>query len=54
MENSDVLKSALKSSIKATDIASKIKNIRMPIRNVTFVQPLNDVNKNPNVDPVVS
>ncbi|GJY25818.1 RNA-directed DNA polymerase, eukaryota, reverse transcriptase zinc-binding domain protein [Tanacetum coccineum] len=57
MEKIDVLKSALRSSSEKTDIASKIKNIkgkiRMPIRNMTFVQPLNDVIKtslNPNGD----
>ncbi|GJX08557.1 reverse transcriptase domain, reverse transcriptase zinc-binding domain protein [Tanacetum coccineum] len=48
MEKNDVLKPAIKSTpFESTNIASKIKNIegkiRMPIRNVTFVQPLNDV-----------
>ncbi|GJT40405.1 zinc knuckle CX2CX4HX4C containing protein [Tanacetum coccineum] len=51
MEKIDSLKPALKSSSKEShDIASKVKNIegkiRMPIRNVTFVQPLNDVTSN--------
>ncbi|GKD44945.1 zinc knuckle CX2CX4HX4C containing protein, partial [Tanacetum coccineum] len=57
MEKIDVLKSALRSSSEKTYIVSKIKNIegkfRMPISNVTFVQPLNDVIKtslNPNGD----
>ncbi|GJU17555.1 reverse transcriptase domain, reverse transcriptase zinc-binding domain protein [Tanacetum coccineum] len=48
MEKNEVLKPAIKSTpFESTNIASKIKNIkgkiRMPIRNVTFVQPLNDV-----------
>ncbi|GKB66961.1 hypothetical protein Tco_0928373 [Tanacetum coccineum] len=51
MEKIDSLKPALKSSSKEShDIASKVKNIegkiRMPIHNVTFVQPLNDVTSN--------
>nr|GEX16298.1 hypothetical protein [Tanacetum cinerariifolium] len=57
MEKIDSWKSALKSSSEMMDIASKVKNIkgkiRMPMRNVTFVQPLNDVTKthvNPNSD----
>ncbi|GKC82657.1 reverse transcriptase domain, reverse transcriptase zinc-binding domain protein, partial [Tanacetum coccineum] len=49
MEKIDTLKSVLKSSSETMDIASKVKNIegkiRMPMRNVTFVQPLNDVTK---------
>ncbi|GJS85074.1 hypothetical protein Tco_0751615, partial [Tanacetum coccineum] len=56
MEKIDVLKSVLKSSsAETTNIASKIKNIegkiRMPIRNVTFVQPLNDVTKPTKLNP---
>nr|GEW59701.1 hypothetical protein [Tanacetum cinerariifolium] len=48
MEKIESLKPALKtSSYESTNIGSKIKNIegkiRMPIHNVTFVQPLNDV-----------
>ncbi|GKF05179.1 hypothetical protein Tco_0035847, partial [Tanacetum coccineum] len=49
MEKIDTLKFVLKSSSETMDIASKVKNIerkiRMPMRNVTFVQPLNDVTK---------
>ncbi|GJW94530.1 sugar transport protein 13 [Tanacetum coccineum] len=56
MEKIDVLKSVLKSSsAEMTNIASKIKNIkgkiRMPIHNVTFVQPLNDVTKPTKLNP---
>ncbi|GJZ84094.1 hypothetical protein Tco_0649433 [Tanacetum coccineum] len=50
MEKIEVLKSALKSSsYETTNIAAKVKNIegkiRMPIRNVTFIQLFNDVTK---------
>ncbi|GJT69053.1 sugar transport protein 13 [Tanacetum coccineum] len=49
IEKTDTLKSVLKSSSETMDIASKVKNIegkiRMPMRNVTFVRPLNDVTK---------
>nr|GEU31113.1 hypothetical protein [Tanacetum cinerariifolium] len=57
MKKIDTWKFALKSSSETMDVASKVKNIerkiRMPMRIVTFVQPLNDVTKthiNPNGD----
>ncbi|GJR55416.1 hypothetical protein Tco_1405937 [Tanacetum coccineum] len=51
MDTTGMLKSALKSSSSnETNLASKVRNIegkiRMPIRNVTFTKPLNDIISN--------